>query len=87
MLGDQGIGTGSNLSVYLENRVSPALRTLAATEKRLQSATRRIERAAMMLNARNGLDLEIQNSEILGTISKTARSQFRLQQTVEGLSR
>ncbi len=85
-LGDQGTGTGSNLSVYLENRVGPALRTLAATEKRLQSATRRIERAAMMLNARNGLDLEIQNSEILGTISKTARSQFRLQQTVEGLS-
>lgn len=85
-LHDQATGTGSNISVYLENRVGPALRTLAATEKRLQSATRRIERAALMLNARNGLELEIQNSSILGTISKTARSQFRLQQTVEGLS-
>lgn len=85
-LNDQATGTGSNISVYLENRVGPALRTLAATEKRLQSATRRIERAAVMLNARNGLELEIQNREILGTISKTARSQFRLQQTVEGLS-
>lgn len=85
-LSDQATETGSNLSIYLENRVGPALRTLAATEKRVQSATRRIERAAMMLNARNGLELEIQNSQILQTISKTARSQFRLQQTVEGLS-
>ena len=85
-LDDHATGTGSNISVYLENRVGPALRTLAATEKRLQSATRRIERAALMLNARNGLELELQNSSILGTISKTARSQFRLQQTVEGLS-
>ncbi len=85
-LSDQATEAGSNLSVYLENRVGPALRTLAATEKRLQSATRRIERAAMMLNARNGLELEIQNREILGTISRTGRSQFRLQQTVEGLS-
>ena len=85
-LHDQSTGKGSNISVYVENRVGPALRTLAATEKRLQSAGRRIERAAVMLNARNGLELELQNSQILGTISRTARSQYRLQQTVEGLS-
>ena len=40
----------------------------------------------MMLNARNGLELEFQNREILQTISKTSESQYRLQQTVEGLS-
>lgn len=85
-LGDLSTGKGSNISVYIDNRVGPALRTLASAEKRLQSASRRIERAAVMLNVRNGLELEMHNREILGTISKTARSQFRLQQTVEGLS-
>lgn len=86
MLHDQPTGKGSNISAYIDNRVGPALRTLTATEKRLLNAGRRIERAAMMLNARNGLELEMQNSTILKTISRTARSQFRLQQTVEGLS-
>jgi uncharacterized membrane-anchored protein len=62
------------------------MRTIRATERRLDDAARRIERTVMMLNARNGLELEVQNSEILGTISRTAKSQFRLQQTVEGLS-
>ncbi len=85
-LQDFTTGTGANLSVYVENRVGPALRTLKATEKRLQGAAQKIERAALMINARNGLELGIQNSAILGTISKTARSQFLLQQTVEGLS-
>lgn len=85
-LQDFTTGTGGNLAVYVENRVGPALRTLAANEKRLETAARKIEQAALMVNARNGLELEIQNSEILGTISRTARSQFRLQQTVEGLS-
>ena len=86
MLHDEPTGRGSNISSYIDNRVGPALRTLMATEKRLLNAGRRIERAAMMLNARNGLELEMQNSTILKTISRTARSQFRLQQTVEGLS-
>lgn len=86
VLHDQPTGRGSNISAYIDNRVGPALRTLAATEKRLLNAGRRIERAAMMLNARNGLELEMQNATILKTIARTARSQFRLQQTVEGLS-
>ncbi|MBU1174747.1 MAG: DUF3422 domain-containing protein [Alphaproteobacteria bacterium] len=86
VLHDEATGNGSNISAYVDNRVGPALRTLAATEKRLLNAGRRIERAAMMLNARNGLELEMQNSTILKTISRTARSQYRLQRTVEGLS-
>lgn len=85
-LRDAPTGIGSSVSVYISNRVQPAIRTLKATEKRLSRAAERIERTAMMLNARNGLELEFQNREILETISKTSRSQFRLQQTVEGLS-
>lgn len=85
-LDDRSTGVGSNISVYLENRIVPAVRTLVAFDKRLTAAAERIERTAMMLNARNGLELEMQNGEILSTILKTARSQFRLQQTVEGLS-
>ncbi|MCB1517132.1 MAG: DUF3422 domain-containing protein [Hyphomicrobiaceae bacterium] len=85
-LRDVPTGTGSSLSQYLNNRVNPAIRTIVAFEKRLDIATQKVARAVAMLNARNGLELEIQNSEILNTISKTAHSQFQLQKTVEGLS-
>ncbi|MCB9992335.1 MAG: DUF3422 domain-containing protein [Hyphomicrobiaceae bacterium] len=85
-LRDVSTGAGSSISQYLNNRVNPAIRTIIAFEKRLDIASEKVARAVAMLNARNGLELEIQNSEILNTISKTAQSQFRLQKTVEGLS-
>lgn len=85
-LGERPSGTGSSISNFVINRVRPAIRTMLATEKRLDSATLKITRAVSMLDARNGLELEIQNSEILATILQTSKSQFRLQKTVEGLS-
>lgn len=77
---------GSSLSRYLNNRVDPALGTCAAMEKRLSALIGKIERAIGLLNVRIGLDLQIQNRSVLETIASTARSQFRLQRTVEGLS-
>ncbi len=77
---------GSSLSRYILNRVEPALRTYAAMEKRLDVLFAKIERAIELLNVRIGLDVQIQNKEVLQTIAKTGRSQFLLQRTVEGLS-
>lgn len=77
---------GSSLSRYILNRVDPALRTYAAMEKRLDVLFAKIERAVELLNVRIGLDVQIQNKEVLQTIAKTGRSQFLLQRTVEGLS-
>lgn len=77
---------GSTLGRYLGNRVDPALATCLAIEKRLETLTDKTERAIELLNVRIGLDLQIQNKSVLETIASTARSQFRLQATVEGLS-
>lgn len=77
---------GSSIGRYLSNRVDPALQTCLALEKRLTTLTEKIERAIELLNVRIGLDLQIQNKEVLQTIASTAQSQFRLQATVEGLS-
>lgn len=85
-LHEQPAVNGSSLNSFVLNRVGPAIRTMVATEKRLLTAADKIERTVLMLNTRNGLELEIQNSEILNNISQTAKSQFRLQKTVEGLS-
>jgi uncharacterized membrane-anchored protein len=77
---------GSSLTNYVGNRVEPALATCAAVEKRIAVLTDKIERAIGLLNVRIGLDMQIQNKAVLQTIAQTARSQFRLQRTVEGLS-
>lgn len=85
-LHEQTTAEGSSLSNYVSNRVEPALATCAALEKRLAVLSDKIERAIGLLNVRIGLDMQIQNKSVLQTIAQTARSQFRLQRTVEGLS-
>ncbi|HTM76735.1 MAG TPA: DUF3422 domain-containing protein, partial [Devosia sp.] len=77
---------GSSLTNYVGNRVEPALATCAAIEKRIAVLSDKIERAIGLLNVRIGLDMQIQNKAVLQTIAQTAKSQFRLQRTVEGLS-
>ena len=85
-IGERPLPLGSSLSRYILNRVDPALRTYAAMEKRLDVLFAKIERAVELLNVRIGLDVQIQNKEVLQTIAKTGQSQFLLQRTVEGLS-
>ncbi|MDE3132213.1 MAG: DUF3422 family protein, partial [Acidobacteriota bacterium] len=85
-IGERPTPLGSSLSRYILNRVDPALRTYAAMEKRLDVLFAKIERAVELLNVRIGLDVQIQNKELLLTIAKTGHSQFLLQRTVEGLS-
>jgi len=77
---------GSTLTHYIGNRVDPGLATCAAMEKRLAVLSDKIERAIGLLNVRIGVDMQIQNAAVLDSIAQTARSQFLLQRTVEGLS-
>ena len=77
---------GSTLTHYLGNRVDPGLATCAAMEKRLATLSAKIERAIGLLNVRIGVDSQLQNAAFLDSIARTARSQFLLQRTVEGLS-
>lgn len=85
-LNEEPTHQGLMLSSYLRYRVKPTLSTFAAMEKRLNVLAQKIDRAIELLNVRIGLDLQIQNKSVLNSIADTARGQFHLQRTVEGLS-
>jgi uncharacterized membrane-anchored protein len=85
-LDERSLQIGSTLDRYLGNRIDPALATCLAVEKRQLALSEKIERAIELLNTRISLDIQTQNKSVLDTIASTARSQFRLQRTVEGLS-
>lgn len=85
-LRESGTSQGSTLAHYIGNRVNPGLATCAAMEKRLEVLSDKIERAVGLLNVRIGVDMQVQNTAVLDRIAATARSQFLLQRTVEGLS-
>lgn len=85
-LREESLESASTLERYLRNRVDPALATCLAVEKREEALSEKIERATELLNTRISLDIQAQNRAVLSTIATTAKSQFRLQKTVEGLS-
>ena len=85
-LREEAIGEFTTIQRFLNNRVQPALATCRAMEKRLLALTEKVQRSIELLDARISLSIQSQNQAVLDTISQTARSQFRLQQTVEGLS-
>lgn len=85
-LREQRIQTTTTLERYLSLRIEPALATCLAVEKRQSALAEKIDRATELLNTRISLDIQTQNKAVLSTIADTARSQFRLQKTVEGLS-
>jgi len=85
-LRESGTTRGSTLTHYIGNRVDPGLATCAAMEKRLLVLADKTERAIGLLNVRIGVDMQVQNAAVLENIARTARSQFLLQRTVEGLS-
>ncbi len=73
-------------SSFLDRRLQPAIRTCLSTEERQANLSRKLSRAAQLLRARVEVELESQNSNLLQTMNSRARTQLRLQQTVEGLS-
>lgn len=85
-LRERAIGEFTTIERFLNNRAQPALATCRAMEKRLVALTEKVQRSIELLDARISLSIQSQNQSVLDTISSTARSQFRLQQTVEGLS-
>ncbi|MCZ4273272.1 DUF3422 domain-containing protein [Maritalea porphyrae] len=76
----------TTITRYLSNRVDPALATCRATEKRQRSLNNKIARSIQLLDARINVDMQSQSREVLSSISETAKSQYKLQSTVEGLS-
>jgi uncharacterized membrane-anchored protein len=71
---------------FLQKRMAPAMRTCRSVEERQESLSRKLNRATTLLRTWVDVDLEKQNSALLASMNQRARSQLRLQQTVEGLS-
>jgi uncharacterized membrane-anchored protein len=85
-LGEDPIGESTTVRRYLDNRVQPALATCRAMEKRLTDLGTKVQRSIELLDATITVSIQTQNQEVLDTILRTAQSQYRLQETVEGLS-
>jgi uncharacterized membrane-anchored protein len=71
---------------YLQHRFSPAIATVAATERRLQALSERIFRASALLRTRVDIATEQQSRQLLERLTRGQELQLRLQATVEGLS-
>ena len=71
---------------FTERRLAPAMNTCGSVLARLESLSRRVERATQLLSTRVDVSRERQNQRILESMNRRAEAQLRLQQTVEGLS-
>jgi uncharacterized membrane-anchored protein len=71
---------------FMMRRFDPAMRTVKATERRLQTMAERAIRAGDLLRTRVDVERSAQNQKLLESMDKRADLQLRLQKTVEGLS-
>jgi len=71
---------------FLTRRLNPGLRTCESVQSWMEDLSRRIERAGDMMRTRVNLMLQDQNKDLLAAMNRRGRLQFRLQETVEGLS-
>jgi len=71
---------------FTERRLAPAMNTVEAVSKRLESMSEHLARATQLLSTRVALTQERQSRELLEAMASRAKLQLRLQQTVEGLS-
>jgi len=71
---------------FIERRLEPAMATVDATAKRLESLSRRVSRVSDLLRTRVNIMTEQQNQQLLEKLTRGQALQLKLQQTVEGLS-
>jgi uncharacterized membrane-anchored protein len=71
---------------FTERRLAPAMNTCRAIARRQETLAQRIARANQLLTTRVDITVERQNQSLLESMNRRATAQFKLQQTVEGLS-
>jgi uncharacterized membrane-anchored protein len=85
-LRERPISGTQTLGEFMQRRLSPAMATVVATEKRLASLAERVSRTSALLRTRVDIATEAQNQVLLEKLTKGQDLQLRLQSTVEGLS-
>lgn len=74
------------IGAFLDKRLAPAMRTCRSIEERQANLSRKLSRATALLRSWIDVELEQQNSALLGSMNRRVKLQLRMQQTVEGLS-
>lgn len=85
-LNEQEVADFQTMAAFIDRRLSPAFRTVVATQNRMDDLSRRIDSASEFLRTRVNMSIEAQNQELLQSMNHRAKLQLHLQQTVEGLS-
>ena len=75
-----------SIGEFVNRRLNPALRTCESMQKWMEDLSKRIERASDLMRTRVNLNLQEQNRSQLTAMNQRSKLQFRLQETVEGLS-
>jgi uncharacterized membrane-anchored protein len=66
--------------------MEPAMSTCYSTSKRFTSLSERVGNASQLLRTRVDIVIERQNQGLLTSMARRAKMQFKMQQTVEGIS-
>ena len=85
-IGEEKIEGYTTLGEFMRRRLDPALRTCSSVHTWMDDLSQRIERASDLLRTRVNLTIQEQNRGLLAAMNRRSRLQFRLQETVEGLS-
>ncbi|PUE46476.1 hypothetical protein B9Z47_14150 [Limnohabitans sp. 2KL-1] len=85
-LRERPISGTQTLGEFMQRRLSPAMATVQATEKRLASLAERVSRTSALLRTRVDIATEAQNQQLLEKLTRGQDLQLKLQSTVEGLS-
>lgn len=85
-IGESALPDLPALATFLTRRLTPAIRTCAATEARQENLSQKLARAAQLLRTRVDIELESQNKDLLSKMNDRFQLQLKLQQAVKGVS-
>jgi uncharacterized membrane-anchored protein len=71
---------------FMSRRLTPAMATIASTERRLHALSERVGQVSNLLSTRVDIAREAQNQSLLAALNRRAEVQFHLQRAVESLS-
>lgn len=86
VLREERFGGRQTFGEFMMRRFDPAMRTVKASQKRMEAMAERAMRAGDLLRTRVDVERSAQNRDLLESMDKRADLQLRLQRTVEGLS-
>ena len=85
-INEEKIDEHLSIGEFINRRLNPALRTSESIQKWMEDLSKRIERASDLMRTRVNLNLQEQNRSQLTAMNRRSQLQFRLQETIEGLS-